>query len=600
MNPNMDIKKPLLARKTMTPSSRKQVKMLNKMKYAQGAEKTANDASSEDNHVHQKIVETNCLHPSSLEQLDCSPESKPTQLSPRTLNKPLANLVLNSEISIYNDHREMSKDHPYNTCTTNSDVKQIWNAGALQDILYSWYEKESNSPIVKPVEVHLNLEPNSQLLRNSEEQFSVTSPTNAIPALDRVMETTEETLVNQTIPILEREDGNVQLHKKMVNSSVQTDDSLRKRRVSESSEDALSKRIKSSGKECDTSLDKRQSGLGKVRSFIQNRMDTSMGKLDHQLQHLHERIDRTQCLRKHEGIAIKIVKRISRLDRRINAVITFQNAGLSKKVKCPGADSQNKILNCTTPLPGDANVKATPSNTSEALSKGTETFDDIVCIDLVNKNSGVEAVNATDVQQKGSSVKTNTPAEMPCNSKNLLLIDLTDEESSVDKVGGEKERKIAERRHSAPEVLIPDPPQSALQLSKEVPKEFSHLPPLPRTPSQPEHVNGFWNTLPPQKLELAVAHVQNPKSIALQWNITTVEPRCAPIDSFHLFICVEGPKGSVSCDWMKMTKIKAFPLPMACSLSRFPGPTRCYFTMRSKDIYGRYGPFCDIQSISSL
>ncbi|XP_044289717.1 activating transcription factor 7-interacting protein 2 [Varanus komodoensis] len=591
MNPSMDVKKPLRARKTMTPSSRKQVEMLGKMKCTQGAEKPSNGASSEGHDFPLKRVETRCLFPTSVKQLDL----KQTQLVPQMLKEPVANLLVNSKISIYNDRQELSKDLTYNPCGTDSDVKQFLNAGALQDILYSWYEKESGSPLFKPVEVHLNSRPESQPAEPPQGPFSRASPKAAVPAVAKAM---EEALVDQSTPELEREGATIQRHKKTVIPSVQPDYARGKRRHSESSEDAFCKHIKTSDdarEACDASSGQKQHGLEKVKSFIQSQMATSMEGLDHHLRRLRESIDRTQCLRKHEDIAIKIVKRISRLDRRINTVIAFQKTELSRKASRPGASVPDETPSCSAPPPGKADGKAVPSNPSSA--KGS---DDVVCVDLMNKNSGVEAVNAAGVQRKGSSADASTVAKTSGSSKDLFLIDLTDEESSAGQAGKEKEKQVAVRRRWAAEPATPVPPPPPREGANEVLKDFSHLPPLPKVRVCPEHMSEFQNTLPPQQLELAVAQVQNPKGIALQWNVRKEDPRCAPIESFHLFICLEGPKTGAPSAWMETNKIKALPLPMACSLSQFPGSARCYFVMQSRDIYGRYGPFCDIQAISPV
>ncbi|XP_029139180.1 activating transcription factor 7-interacting protein 2 [Protobothrops mucrosquamatus] len=152
--------------------------------------------------------------------------------------------------------------------------------------------------------------------------------------------------------------------------------------------------------------------------------------------------------------------------------------------------------------------------------------------------------------------------------------------------------------------LAAHPPKAAAGYAdppgEQVPPRFPHLPPLPSVEPDPAHSKDLRDTLPPQKLELVVAQVNQPKGIALQWNISRVDPRCAPIESFSLFICLEDLGSGTTSEWRRTSVLKALPLPMACSLSQFPRPARCYFTMQSKDIHGRYGPFCEVQSISAL
>nr|XP_023416454.1 activating transcription factor 7-interacting protein 2 [Cavia porcellus] len=125
---------------------------------------------------------------------------------------------------------------------------------------------------------------------------------------------------------------------------------------------------------------------------------------------------------------------------------------------------------------------------------------------------------------------------------------------------------------------------------------LEHLPPLPEaSPPLPELVYKIGDTLPPQKPELKVKWVLKPMSIALTWNITKVSPRCAPVESYHLFLCHENANNKLV--WKKIAEIKALPLPMGCTLSEFFASSRYYFTIQSKDIFGRYGPFCDIKSL---
>lgn len=134
----------------------------------------------------------------------------------------------------------------------------------------------------------------------------------------------------------------------------------------------------------------------------------------------------------------------------------------------------------------------------------------------------------------------------------------------------------------------------------QVPPRFPHLPPLPSVESDPAHWKDLGDSPPPQKLQLVVAQVNQPKGIALQWNVSRVDPRCAPIESFSLFICLEDVSNGTTSEWKRTSVIKALPLPMACSLSQFPRSVKCYFTMQSKDVHGRHGPFCEVQSISAL
>nr|XP_034987514.1 activating transcription factor 7-interacting protein 2 [Zootoca vivipara] len=379
------------------------------------------------------------------------------------------------------------------------------------------------------------------------------------------------------------------------------DGAQRKRRISETHEGIFSKCIKKSdkpGKVCDKSSEKRHHALEQVKCFIQSQLDSSLKTLDHSLELLNQRIDHTQCLQKNEAIAIKIVKKISRLDRRIDAIIRSQKRKSSRNALPTRAPLQNETLDCPSPQHGNANSmpalsKETPSNLNKTIPKNTESSEDIICISWVKKSSDVGTVNPTGVQQKEASVNATTSAETPCNSKNSLLIDLTDEgdDSNKDGTPSSSQYCATKKTNSTVESLVPNHPQPVVQSSNQVPEAFRHLPPLPQVEQQ-------LDALRPQKLHLTVAQVENPKGFGLRWWLSKVQPWFAPLDSFHLFACLETVGKGVPTSWMKVSEIKAMPLPMACSLARFPDCSKCYFTILSKDIYGRYGPYSDIQAIS--
>ncbi|XP_075686207.1 activating transcription factor 7-interacting protein 2 isoform X2 [Rhinoderma darwinii] len=100
---------------------------------------------------------------------------------------------------------------------------------------------------------------------------------------------------------------------------------------------------------------------------------------------------------------------------------------------------------------------------------------------------------------------------------------------------------------------------------------------------------------PPQKPHLRLAQVQNPKGIALSWNIHNSDPSCAPAKAYCLYVHQGDPNNPKKL-WKKIGEIKALPLPMACTLTQFVEDTTYSFAMRAKDANGRFGPLCDIQS----
>uniref|UniRef100_A0A8D0G973 Activating transcription factor 7 interacting protein 2 n=1 Tax=Sphenodon punctatus TaxID=8508 RepID=A0A8D0G973_SPHPU len=646
---SINIRKPWRARKTMKPilpSNQKQVEMLNTIKNFSGQENIANGVRSEDGHVTSSTSEANCHSDNSVTERTHS-ESNATPLFPQKPTEPLK-IGVNSEVDTCDKNvncdsgQEKSQDPPPEK---SSSAKPFLNAGCLQDLLHQWYENELNSPSSKPVEVHLNFKPNSNSFPPNQLKdldYTETSPNKKIPVLEKVDTKLDTSIFKESIPILKRVDLNHVNYKNGISSSVlpsknttdilkskacqhcsnisedgeatlklqdtsaesHVDNAQRKRMLSGSSENIHYKRIRSL---------EREDHWGKVQSLIQNKMDNLLGDFDHKLERLYGKVEQTQCRRKHEAIAITIVKKISKLERRVNAVVAFQKKELSKKAKRPGADSQNQVLNRTAPLPSKINDQSGSSINPVPLSNNataSATSSDEMWGSLKSRNSAAPTTNTSDPQKKVVPPNGETSVDTcPPNKKTegktrptLLVIDLTEEEKNSINKGRIREdlKTVLEKISSELESPNTDQLKPMGQTSSQTFDKFSHLPPLPRIPPHLEPRNGFGDTLPPQKLELSVVQIKNPKGIALQWNVSETDPRCAPVESFHLFIYQQSSKNATSSRWTKTNEIKALPLPMACSLSQVSTSSKCYFAIQARDIYGRYGPFCDIQSTLAL
>ncbi|XP_071408031.1 activating transcription factor 7-interacting protein 1 isoform X5 [Pithys albifrons albifrons] len=135
------------------------------------------------------------------------------------------------------------------------------------------------------------------------------------------------------------------------------------------------------------------------------------------------------------------------------------------------------------------------------------------------------------------------------------------------------------------------PPQAHAEQPRPV-----HPAPLPEAPQPPRLPPEAANTSPPQKPQLKLARVQSQNGIVLSWSVMEVDRSCAAVDSYHLYAYHEDPSATVPSQWKKIGEVKALPLPMACTLTQFVSGSKYYFAVRAKDIYGRFGPFCDPQS----
>ncbi|CAN8211456.1 unnamed protein product [Coccothraustes coccothraustes] len=133
------------------------------------------------------------------------------------------------------------------------------------------------------------------------------------------------------------------------------------------------------------------------------------------------------------------------------------------------------------------------------------------------------------------------------------------------------------------------------QVHTEPPRPI-HPAPLPEAPQPPRLPPEAANTSPPQKPQLKLARVQSQNGIVLSWSVMEVDRSCATVDSYHLYAYHEDPSATMASQWKKIGEVKALPLPMACTLTQFVSGSKYYFAVRAKDVYGRFGPFCDPQS----
>nr|XP_006139186.1 activating transcription factor 7-interacting protein 2 [Pelodiscus sinensis]XP_014437036.1 activating transcription factor 7-interacting protein 2 [Pelodiscus sinensis]XP_014437038.1 activating transcription factor 7-interacting protein 2 [Pelodiscus sinensis]XP_025035278.1 activating transcription factor 7-interacting protein 2 [Pelodiscus sinensis]XP_025035279.1 activating transcription factor 7-interacting protein 2 [Pelodiscus sinensis]XP_025035280.1 activating transcription factor 7-i len=697
-NSNTILPKPLRARKTMTPSSRKQVEMLNKIKNISGQEKNLNGFNTKDYHVQLNTVDVNHKRNDSVKESSLSESKTDTfpeksEMLPQKLTASIQGFTVNSKVNeeikqcsdnknVDQNCKEESQETPHEkSCNKNSDAKQFLNAGCLQDILHKWYENELNTPSSKPVEVHLYSKQNTVPVDQLADSACLEDPVNGdngnekrnnmiIPILEKIDTTAERnSAIDEVIPTLkkvdtisdsndvkhiynlthsvtpklpgtdetadgfvrETADGNgspnisptaeaaIMLQDASPENSI--DNAQRKRVCSEGKEDRHCKRIRTSyeNKEniCVVS-EEEEMFWGKVKCLIQKRVDILNNDVFNQkLECLNGRVEQTQCRKKHEEIAITFLKKVSKLERRINTVIAFQKKILSKMVASksnfPGANSQNTILNRTksaSALPKNVNGQSVSSvkplssscrqtgSTTECVAEENVSSDEVILISVESRNSTtVTTANNSDVQKTiVSTQEVSTKAQSKNKHAEELtkspVIDLT-EEGKVK----EDQNSVSHKRNSKPRGTKSDCHEPLAQASNMF---LEHLPPLPRIPPYLELKDRFKDTVPPQKPELKLAQVQNPKGIALSWTVTEIDPKCAPVESYHLFLYHEHPNNSTASHWKKIGEIKALPLPMACSLSQFTASKKYYFTIQSKDVCGRYGPFCDIQSISLI
>ncbi|KAM4604130.1 activating transcription factor 7-interacting protein 1 isoform 2-T3 [Polymixia lowei] len=239
---------------------------------------------------------------------------------------------------------------------------------------------------------------------------------------------------------------------------------------------------------------------------------------------------------------------------------------------------------------------------------------------------GTSMTSKTDNQATSSTpTKTAVAATRPKGS----VIDLTEDDDDV-QVTGVKNAPVtpSASQRPAPVITIPNstgarsspqsnptsasnpqltvhhrPPLDSPLKPRTVPTSMTTrssttaLPPLPTAPPPqgrlpPEAAQ----TSPPQQPQLKLVPSQT--GIVLSWCVAETDRSCATVDSYHLYAFHQDNSNSANAaqqHWKKIGEVKALPLPMACTLTQFQSGSTYYFAVRAKDIYGRFGSFCEPQ-----
>ncbi|XP_040891824.1 activating transcription factor 7-interacting protein 1 isoform X2 [Toxotes jaculatrix] len=236
---------------------------------------------------------------------------------------------------------------------------------------------------------------------------------------------------------------------------------------------------------------------------------------------------------------------------------------------------------------------------------------------------GTSLTSKTDNQATGSTL-SKSAAPRPKGS----VIDLTEDDDDV-QVTGVKNATIAapsptQRPH--PVVTIPnsagarsspqsnqnpssnpqltvhhrpplDSPMKSRTVTTTTPARASSmaLPPLPAAPAPPRLPPEAERTSPPQQPQLKLVPSQT--GIVLSWCVAETDRTCAAVDSYHLYAFHQDNSNNNAAQqhWKKIGEVKALPLPMACTLTQFQSGSTYHFAVRAKDIYGRFGSFCEPQ-----
>ncbi|TKS68065.1 Activating transcription factor 7-interacting protein 1 [Collichthys lucidus] len=213
---------------------------------------------------------------------------------------------------------------------------------------------------------------------------------------------------------------------------------------------------------------------------------------------------------------------------------------------------------------------------------------------------GTSLTSKTDNQAASSTPsKAAAPGARPKGS----VIDLTEDDDDVQGAGARSSPQINQTSPNNPQLTVHHRPQQDSSLkartvtTSSTPTRAANmaLPPLPAAPAPPRLPPEAERSSPPQQPQLKLVPSQT--GIVLSWCVAETDRTCAAVDSYHLYAFHQDNSNSSAAQqhWKKIGEVKALPLPMACTLTQFQSGSTYHFAVRAKDIYGRFGSFCEPQ-----
>nr|XP_025711351.1 activating transcription factor 7-interacting protein 2 isoform X2 [Callorhinus ursinus] len=637
-SPDRSKRKILKAKKTMPVSCRKQVEILNKSKNAEALKTaTGNNVSSGNQNSSTGVINSKYGHSendaSLLDSNKNSVCSEKSKAFSQNVMKPLE--IVDSETRLEYIEEQV-------VCPYQKPSKTIESSRKL----FTQEAKDSQNTSENHIECQTDI--TRSYFEQHEEDCNLKSiccPSSVLPGMVQMPKTTvnntlDDKRIDKIVSYLETNSNSESCDKRQGDILILSSDTrflpvdkIPKLVNSVISSNCATEILKSeeSCRTCHSSIsnfesidstrlsaldtDSNNSHNQKKRMFSENKENVKRMKTS-------EQINENICVALGKQTALLEQAKISKLQRRIKAVLQSQKNYLepnvlTSKTACKVTNSETMNLDknpesVSIPDEGKTSVSSEPSNPSEKASEKlnlsrdhdeavSESNDDVTLISVESPNLTTPITsNPTDTgkttsgnsnnsnNSPGAETEVTAVEKKKCDS----VIDLTKEALS----NCSTESSASSIKSPTNTALISKETTPVAQNAAQVLESFEHLPPLPEPPPLlPELVDKIRDTLPPQKPELKVKRVLRPRGIALTWNITKINPKCAPVESYHLFLCHENPNNKLI--WKKIGEIKALPLPMACTLSQFLASNKYYFTVRSKDIFGRYGPFCDIKSI---
>ncbi|XP_045849957.1 activating transcription factor 7-interacting protein 2 isoform X2 [Meles meles] len=432
-SPDRSKRKILKAKKTMPASCRKQAEMLNKSKNAE-ALKTANgNGSSGNQNSSTGVINSKHGHSendaSLLDSNKNSVCSERSKASSQKVMKPLEIVDSGTRLEYIEEQVVCPYQKPNKTVEPSKklitqEAKDSQNSSendteCQTDVTKSCFEQHKEDCNLKSIccpssvssgmvqmpkttvkntlddkrigKIVSYLETNSNSESCDKRQGDILSSDTRFVSLDKIPK-----LVNSVISsnILRSEESRRTCHSNISNcesidstrlSALEADrnnsHNQKKRMFSENKESV--KRMKTSeqiNENICVALEKQTALLEQVRHLIRQEICSINYKLfDNKLKELTERIGKTQCRNKHEAIADELFAKISKLQKRIQAVLQSQKNclepnGLTSNTACKVTSSETMNLDknsesVSSPDKGKNSVSAEPSNPSEEASE---------------------------------------------------------------------------------------------------------------------------------------------------------------------------------------------------------------------------------------
>ncbi|XP_034456706.1 activating transcription factor 7-interacting protein 1 isoform X2 [Hippoglossus hippoglossus] len=216
---------------------------------------------------------------------------------------------------------------------------------------------------------------------------------------------------------------------------------------------------------------------------------------------------------------------------------------------------------------------ATPSKAAAARPKGS-------VIDLTEDDDDVQVTGV-----KNATVAAPSPTQRPLPTVSIL-------NSTGARLSPQNNPQLTV--HHRPPL---DSPMKPRTVTTTTPTRVtgSVLPPLPVAPAPSRLPPEAERTSLPQQPQLKLVPSQT--GIVLSWCVSETDRTCAAVDSYHLYAFHQDNSSSnvLQQHWKKIGEVKALPLPMACTLTQFQSGSTYHFAVRARDIYGRFGSFCEPQ-----